>query len=113
MAADVAEPGFGRRCDGSMWARDGSHGLTEASSECWSRRAETEANALHPTELRTSAASDQARPTTSFCLTRRLAQTDEPTIHESLNPDRRSGELLAGLISAATPRLAAALLLLP
>ena len=113
MAADVAEHGFGRRCDGSMWsARDGSHGLTEASSDCWSRRAKTEANALYPTELRTSVASDQARPIISFCLTR-LEQNDEPRINESLNADRRSGELLAGLVSAATPRLAAALLLLP
>ena len=60
MVADVAEHRFGRRCDGSMWsARGGSHGLTEASSDCWSRRAETEANAIPPTELRTSAASDQ------------------------------------------------------
>ncbi len=77
-----------------------------------SRRAKTEANALYPTELRTSAASDQARPIISFCLTR-LEQNDEPEINESLNVDRRSGELLAGLVSAATPCLAAALLLLP
>jgi len=69
-------------------------------------------NALHPTELRTSAGSDQARPTTSFRLSR-LEQYDEPKIRESLNADRRSGELLAGLVSAATLRLAAALLLLP
>jgi len=109
MAADVAEPGFGRRrCGGHVTVVMVllKHRQTVGAEEL-------RPNALHPTELRTSAASDQARPTTSFCLTRRLEQTDEPTIHESLNPDRRSGELLAGLISAATPRLAAALLLLP
>lgn len=111
MAADVAEPGFGRR-------RCGGH--VTVVMVLLKHRQTVGAEELRPKQMpitRSSsgrvAASDQARPTTSFCLTRRLEQTDEPTIHESLNPDRRSGELLAGLISAATPRLAAALLLLP